>query len=131
MDYHIKLKISKIYRAFSIIEFIFTIVILAILTSIFIPKLYNINFTSKKQECKNDINIIKKGLLAYHNNKILQKKTDPFDISKFLSNSWKKLSSTTYEYHFDKDNKLNFTLNIDEKSFKCNDTEELCKEILN
>jgi len=125
------LKIFPKNKAFSLIELIFIILIIAIIFSIFIPKIININQNNKLLKCKNDLNIINKNILIYKNNLLMKKENINFDISLYIDNSWEKISNTKFNFIFDDKNKISFLYNKNNFTFTCNKNKNLCKKVLN
>jgi len=114
-----------------LIELIFIILIIAIIFSIFIPKIININQNNKLLKCKNDLNIINKNILIYKNNLLMKKENINFDISLYMDNSWEKISNTKFDFIFDDKNKISFLYNKNNFTFTCNKNKNLCKKVLN
>ena len=125
------MKIFPKNKAFSLIELIFIILIIAIIFSIFIPKIININQNNKLLKCKNDLNIINKNILIYKNNLLMKKENINFDISLYIDNSWEKISNTKFNFIFDDKNKISFLYNKNNFTFTCNKNKNLCKKVLN
>ena len=125
------MKIFPKDKAFSLIELIFIILIIAIIFSIFIPKIININQNNKLLKCKNDLNIINKNILIYKNNLLMKKENINFDISLYMDNSWEKISNTKFDFIFDDKNKISFLYNKNNFTFTCNKNKNLCKKVLN
>ncbi|MCK5293186.1 MAG: prepilin-type N-terminal cleavage/methylation domain-containing protein [Arcobacteraceae bacterium] len=137
------------HKSFSLIELIFAIIIIGIISTIAIPKLLNTTQKTTILKAKNDLNIILNGLKNYKNNLILQNSTLDLDnleedeiylfskiIKKpFISNpnktaSWSKVSNKQYKYWID--NSIFILFNYDKTTFSfiCDKSEDLCKKVL-
>ena len=129
-------------QAFTLIEFIFIILIIAILSSLVINKLFITNQKYLIISCKNDFNIInlaikrvlQKDILLNNTNTLLSLEDNNILFSNILDNfdssSWTKISSYEYVYNFNKKN-LVFTYNNQNNNFTCEKTISLCQEVLN
>jgi len=138
-----------IKRAFSLIEMIFTIVIISILLAVSIPKLGNILSSSKIIEIKSDIVLIREAILKYKNKMIL--KNEPYDLdvldtdqenlfSKILPSpiiasgekkigAWSKIESNRYKIFIDNQNSVDFIYKSSDFSFDCDLKNIFCKEL--
>jgi len=132
-------------KAFSLIELIFVILIIAIISSIAIPKLLNTTSKANIIKCKNDLSIIQNALNNYKINLNMKNKTNTLNtlddgtylFEKILQNpilssskQWSKKSSTIYTYNFQDNSKVNFIYNKNDLTFLCDKTKDLCKDIL-
>jgi general secretion pathway protein G len=123
------LKKININKAFSLLELIFVILIISILSSIILSNILPIQNSIKIQECKTTLNSIKKSILQHKNKNILQNTTHIFDISKHLNHSWQNHSQNKYYYLF-KNEKLLFTFNKNDNTFTCDINLDLCKKVM-
>jgi general secretion pathway protein G len=132
-------------KAFSLIELIFVILIIAIISSNAIPKLLNSSKKSDLIKCRNDLYTIQNALNAY---KIIQdmkndtKTLNSLDNGNLLfenilenpiiasNKQWSKKNNTTYTYNFSTILKLDFMYDKNTLTFHCDKTKDLCKEIL-
>lgn len=138
----------SVSKSFSLIELIFAIIILAIIASIALPKLFDTTSKTSLIKIKTDLLLIQNALNEYKNKSILKGENislDKLDNGKFLfinilpnktfvneksSNSWEKLSDTEYYFWFNKNENLLFTYNSSVLSFTCNKSDEKCQEVL-
>lgn len=136
-------------KAFSLIEIIFSVVIISIILAVAIPKLGNILNTTNTNKIKSDILIIKEALNNYKNKMILQGQTSSLESlddnnqelfnkilqtpiqasSKHTLGSWSKVSNTTYKVFVDSQNSVEFIYDNCNNSFKCDENNQLCKEL--
>lgn len=138
-----------IKRAFSLIEMIFTIVIISILLAVSIPKLGNILSSSKIIEIKSDIVLIREAIIKYKNKMIL--KNEPYDLdvldtdqenlfSKILTSpiiasseqkigAWSKIGTNKYKIFIDNQNSVDFIYKSSDFSFDCDLKNIFCKEL--
>lgn len=141
-------------KAFSLLELLIVIATISIVLTFAIPKFSNITSTSKITELKSNLAIIRNGINKFKTNQILlaedsnilsldsalvDKKNEPLftkviDFSLLSTTSslnelgkWIKTSLTTYEYIISSSKKVVFTL--EDNSFKCKSSFEICKEI--
>lgn len=138
-----------IKRAFSLIEMIFTIVIISILLAVSIPKLGNILSSSKLIEIKSDIVLIREAIIKYKNKMILKNKPYDLDVldtdqenlfSKILPSpiiassekkigAWSKIGSNRYKIFIDNQNSVDFIYKSSDFSFDCDLKNIFCKEL--
>ena len=132
-------------KGFSLLEIIFSLLIISILLTIGTTYFQDTLSNSKKVELKNDILKIQLGINTYKNNNLL-KNEDPtlYELeeneNELFSNilqtpikssydGWEKIDSNKYIYHINNIN-LEFTYDTDNYLFLCDTTIELCKEII-
>jgi len=138
------------YKSFSLIELIFIIIILGIVSTIAIPKLFNKTKNTTILKGKTDLNIILNGLQQYKTKVILQNLSydltsletsnskylfdkildKPFTVQKNKAGYWNKLSNTTYRYYISSTDFIKFTYDKTNFTFSCDKTKSLCQEIL-
>lgn len=137
------------HRSFSIIEIIFTIILIAIISSIAIPKLLNSSYKTTIIKAKSDLYIIQNALKTYKNNNILKNTTNTLntldDNDIYLFNNilekalisgnnkisfWSKASNTTYHYWVETNTSIKFIYNKAKLTFTCDKTEYICQEVL-
>jgi len=138
------------YKSFSLIELIFIIMILGIVSTIAIPKLINKTKNTTILKGKTDLNIILNGLQQYKTNLILQNLSydltsletsnnkylfdkildKPFISQKNKAGYWNKISDTTYRYYISSTDFIEFTYDKTNLAFSCDKTKSLCQEIL-
>lgn len=136
------------YKSFSLIELIFSILIIAIISSIAIPKLLNTNKPISILKVKNDLLLIQNALLEYKNKKILQNETIDLTVlddgnhlfSYILPNHsffnkkeihhWEKISNNQYNFWLTNKTSILFIYNSTNLSFMCDKNMEQCQEIL-
>ncbi len=135
-------------NSFSILEFIFIVVIMGILATVSIPKLLNTKDNASIIRVQNDLNVIQNGLKEYQTKHILQNddgvldSLDKDDISLFSNiletpfiasddiNCWTKISNTKYRYNLSSNQNIEFIYDKDNLTFSCDKTLDICKEIL-
>ena len=132
-------------KAFSLIELIFVILIIAIISSVAIPKLLNSSKKSDLIKCKNDFLTIQNALNNYkitqdmkNNNTTLNSLDNGILLfENILQNpiissntQWIKKDNNTYTYNFSDILKLDFVYNKNNLTFNCDISKDLCKDIL-
>lgn len=137
------------HKSFSLIELIFSIIIIGIIATVAIPKLLNTTDQTTILKAKNDLNIILNGLKTYKNSLTLQNLTNsldslednenylfsnilkqPFIASTNTVASWSKRSNSIYQYWIDNSSNVEFIYDKTELTFMCDKTDDICKEIL-
>jgi len=131
-------------KAFSIIEIIVVVLILAVLASRLIPSVFDILKNTSIVKCKNELLIIQESLKKYSLNSTLKntsiKLEDLGDEDNLFSNilngsfknsSWSKISNSKYKYSFNNGDDLYFYYKVSDLTFNCNKKEILCQEVLN
>ena len=126
-------------QAFTLLELIFVILIIFIISSIAFIKT-----TSSNQNiisCKNDYYLINKAIKeklqenTFKNINLSIEQLEENDIlfsnilNNFNSSSWKKTPSNKYIFSFSKDTSLEFVYS--NNIFTCDKSKELCKKVLN
>jgi len=141
-------------RAFSLLELIIVIAVIAMILTFAIPKFSDITTTSKITELKSNLAIIRNNInklktkqillnentsinslddtSSNTNNQILFDKVIDFNILSTNSSikeigKWIKLSDTSYKYILSSNKSVEFSL--EENSFNCVSSFEICKEI--
>ena len=136
------MKTSQNKQSVTLIEFIFVVLIIAIISSISISKISSSHTLTDIVSCKNDFNIINLSIKNKIKHNTLENIKSDFYlednnilfsniINNFDSSSWKKISSDTYNYILNTNDNINFTYNNKTNIFTCNKTEYLCKKVLN
>ncbi|MDB2405598.1 hypothetical protein N9W00_01550 [Arcobacteraceae bacterium] len=136
-------------KAFTIIEVIFIISILSLIIMVALPKLDQALGSSKIAQIKNDITMIREGIISYRNKMILKDESTIIEqldddnillFNKILTypivasdeqkaNSWSKLSNTRYKVWIDNYNSVEFQYDSSQYTFSCNDEDLICKEL--
>ena len=137
------------YKGFSLIEIIFSIMIISILASIAIPKLWNTSLKTTLLKARSDMIVIQNGLNQYKTKNILKNITTPlssldddenlffkilkkpFVQNKNNVNSWSKESNNIYHFWINKNESIKFIYDKNNNTFICNKTNENCQKILN
>jgi len=141
-------------KAFSLLELLIVIATISIILTIAIPKFNDISNASKITELKSNIALIRSGINKYKTNQVLLSETsnitslDSAIIDKenellfnkvidftLISTSpsineiakWIKISEVSYDYILSSSKKVLFSL--EDNSFKCKSSFEVCKEI--
>lgn len=127
-------------KAFSLIEVIFIISIISIIFVVAVPKFGDNLTNANSLKIKNDILLIRNALVQNKNKQILALGSiSNIDIDTIINSivklssknkigEWNKISSNIYKVWIDKTNSLEFTYNISNNSFSCNETELYCKD---
>ena len=129
-------------QSFTLIEFIFIILIIAVISSIAISKILMSNTSTNIISCKNDFHIINLAIKNKLQNNILKNTKLDFNlednnilfsniINNFDSSSWEKISNDKYNYIINTKKTINFTYNHTTNIFICDKTKDLCKKVLN
>ena len=138
------------YKSFSLIELIFAILIIAIISSIGISKLSYNNTNAIILKGKNDLNIILYALKKYKTNLILNNLPNDLDsleidsnktylfskilkhpfISKIDKGGWEKISDTKYRYYVSTNQSVVFRFDKTNFTFRCNKKNQLCQELI-
>ena len=136
------------YKAFSLIELVFTILVIAIISSIALPKLFDTTSKTTLIKLKSDLALIQNGLKEYQNRHILKNGTISLEtldngvnlFENILQNQnfqnkqevgfWEKLSDDTYQFYLQKDKTIKFTYDKNNFTFSCDKNLKLCQEVL-
>lgn len=134
-------------RAFSLIEIIFAILIIGIISTIAIPKLFETSKSSAFVKLSSDVATIQNGLkLMQDKNQMKNDITilhslDNDDVNLFsaiLENpirtsssypSWSKQNNNSYLFHFDASTTLEFIYDSQNITFTCDKNLELCQKV--
>ncbi len=137
-------------KGFSLLEVIFVIAVIGIIITVAIPKLDENLAKANTIKIKNDITMIREGILEYRDQLILQNKKsveiDSLDedkehlFSKILTypilsstkqktNAWSKISTTRYKVFIDTQNSVEFIYDKADYTFDCNQDDKFCKEL--
>lgn len=135
-------------KSFSLIELIFTLLIIAIVISVASPKLFSSVNESTFIKLRSDIATIRAGLKEYKTKQILQNlsynienldEDENYLFSTILNHqfpvvktypSWSKKSNQSYLFHFSKDEELEFSYDKTHLTFTCDTSIDLCKKAL-
>lgn len=138
----------KILKSFSLIEIIFAILIVAIITSIALPNLFSLSSNSSFVRLKSDIVTIQNALKRYKDSSLMKNisiKLDTLDeddtnlFSKILKNpikttldypSWSKNNHNSYLFHFSQNSELEFIYDKDKLTFSCDKENPLCQKVM-
>lgn len=142
------------HKAFSLLELLIVIATISIVLTFALPKFNDITNTSKITELKSNLALIRSGINKFKTNQILLAKDTSistldtalvnkkdellftkvidFSLTSTISSineigKWIKISETSYEYIISSNKKVVFTL--EDNSFKCKSSFEICKEI--
>ena len=133
-------------RAFTLIEIIFVIVILGVLSAIAIPKLFFTRGDAIVANARTQIAAIKSGISLKYNDSVLKgtpKYPDTLEspgnnlFNKVISvniadsgtkNGWHKTGATTYTFKLDGQT-ANFTYDKDTGEFDCTSSDGLCSAL--
>jgi len=136
-------------KGFSLLEIIFVIAIIGIIITVALPKLDENLAKANKIKIKNDITMIREGIIQYRDKMILQNNSSTIDtldedneqlFSKILTypivaskkqniNAWSKISDTSYKVYVDGQNSVEFLYDKVEYTFDCDQNDEFCKEL--
>ena len=129
--------------SFTIIEFIFVILIIAIISSFLIPNISSSSSNANLISLKNDFLLINKAIKEKTKENIFKNNTNTLlyleddnilfsnILNNFNSNNWEKISVNNYKYILNKNDSIIFTFNSDTQIFSCNKELELCQKVLN
>ncbi len=135
-------------KSFSILEIIFAITIISILTAVAIPKLfYNVS-NANTVKLRADVALIRNGIQAYKNRQILLNEIDNLEIlednenllfnlildnpivpKENTSGNWSSLSSNDYKAWITDKQSVDFIYNNIDLSFDCDFSQEYCKDL--
>lgn len=138
---------QRYLKSFSLIEVIFVILLITIITSIAFPKLFSTSKESSYLQLKSDLATIHNALLNYKNQSIMKKIPTTLDkldadnnlFSNILSHPipikeeyphWSKKNDTTYLYNFSQNSSLEFFYDKNSLSFLCDTKNTLCQKVL-
>lgn len=136
-------------KAFSLLEIIFVILIIAVVITAAVSKFGTAFDTTNIAKIKADILEIRAGINLYSNKMILKNQNDSLN---FLDNNdkklfniilakpirssnekktanWSKVSSNIYKVYLNSTNSLTFQYNPTNKTFDCDISNILCKEL--
>jgi general secretion pathway protein G len=136
-------------KAFSIIEIIFVITIISILLVVAIPKIGTMFEKANLTHIKSTVILIQEGIQTKKNQHTLSNTLDLFNSldeggenlftnvlatpiqasQTTTSNSWKRLSSNSYQVYLNSESNVIFTYDPDTYTFSCDYDEPLCKEL--
>jgi len=136
-------------KAFSLLEIVFTILIISTLLVIAMPYFQNSIDKSSFTKLKTELLMIQNGINQYNNKQVISSSGEILDslededntylFSKILptpivsnnkNNSWEKLEENMYIYRFSNNETLLFKYDSTNARFMCDTNEELCKEVL-
>jgi len=129
--------------SFTIIEFIFVILIIAIISSFLIPNISSSSSNANLISLKNDFLLINKAIKEKTKENVFKNNTNTLlyleddnilfsnILNNFNSNNWEKISVNSYRYILNKNDSIIFTFNSDTQIFSCNKELELCQKVLN
>ena len=129
-------------QSFTLIEFIFIILIIAVISSIAISKISISTTPTNIISCKNDFHIISLAIKNKLQNNIFNNTSNDFYLednnilfsnilNSFNSSTWIKKSDNIYNCILNKQQYIQFTYNHNTNIFICDKTQKLCKEVLN
>lgn len=136
------------HKSFSLIEIIFAIVIMAVITSIALPKLFSTSNESSFIKLRSDIATIQNGITNYRKNSIMKNLPQTLenldeDNIKLFSNIlerpiiatkeypfWSKEDDYSYIFHFNSKNELEFIYNPTHLTFLCDTKNALCQKVI-
>ena len=127
-------------KSFSLLEIIFTVVIVSIIATFAIPKLfYNIN-TANIIKLRADVALIRDKINKFHNKQILANTNAQLDTlengiipilsDKHSGGNWSKITTNTYKAWINSDIGVEFIYKKDDLSFNCDfNTNKYCKDL--
>ena len=136
-------------KGFSLVEIIFVLLILAVITTVAVSKFETTLDKANISKIKSDVLQIRSAINLYKNKLILKKQNETLDElddnDKMLFNiildtpiiasnetktaQWSKLSTTTYKVFIDASNSLEFKYDTSASTFDCDMDIQLCKEL--
>jgi general secretion pathway protein G len=135
-------------KSFSLIEIIFAILIMAVISAVALPKLFSFSQESSFHKLRSDIATIQNGLQNHKNNSIMKNlsrtleslEEDEKHLFSFIlkhpivSNGnypfWSKQSDKSYLFHFNETTELEFIYNKSNLTFLCDTKNTLCQKVL-
>ncbi|MEA2049541.1 MAG: type II secretion system protein [Campylobacterota bacterium] len=140
---------TKIIKSFSLLELIFAISLISILTVVAVSKIGSGLDKANIIKIKNDIALIREGLKSYEDKQIYSNKnhiltsledSDNFLFDKILTRpilasnknvaaSWSKLSNSSYKVWLNDTESLTFSYKSDDYTFDCDYNNDYCKEL--
>ena len=137
------MKLHSKIKSFSLIEIIFAILLIVIVSSIALPKFFDTILKSSIVKLKTEIIIIQNAINNYNTQFILLNQTSDLEsleesnsilFSNIRSTSvpkeWTKITNTTYNYKLNENNNFIFSFSSTNYTFTCENTIPLCKEVL-
>ncbi|VAY88059.1 hypothetical protein MNB_ARC-1_760 [hydrothermal vent metagenome] len=127
-------------RSFSLIEIIFTIIIISIITVVAIPKLfYNID-TANIIKLRADVALIRDKINSFKSKQILTNNNDQLTTLENImtslltinhtGGSWSKISTNNYQAWVDSKNVVKFIYDPDTFCFDCNiNIDKYCEQL--
>jgi len=132
-------------KAFSLIEIIFTLMIISIIVTVAVSKFDLALGSANLNKIKADIIQIRAGINLYKNSLILENKSVSFTtldennnalFSKVLDlpiisslQEWTQTSDTTYSLFIDTENSIEFTFDKSNYTFDCDISDTFCKNL--
>ncbi|MGB3749994.1 MAG: type II secretion system protein [Arcobacteraceae bacterium] len=132
-------------KAFSLIEIIFTLMIISIIVTVAVSKFDLALNSANLNKIKADIIQIRAGINLYKNSLILKDDSSSFTtldqhnnalFSKVLdspiqssSKEWTQTSDTTYNLFIDSENSIEFRFDSTNYTFDCDISDTLCKDL--
>ncbi|RLA79425.1 MAG: hypothetical protein DRG78_12990 [Epsilonproteobacteria bacterium] len=136
-------------KAFTILEIIFTLIIISILLVVAIPKLFNNLSNANIIKLKTDLVLIKSAINDYNQKQIYLNTNQllevlgndenqlfniildtPIVAQKNIAGNWSKQSLTIYNAWIDNTNSIKFEFDKIKQTFKCDTSKQYCKELL-
>jgi N-methylation len=134
-------------RAYTLLELIFIVVILGVLSAVAIPRLFFSRSDATMANAKTQLAAIRSGISLRYNDNILQAKPgfpaklDDGDPNKLFSkvidiaikdsgnkNGWHRISDDKYTFKLD-GKVANFKYDKNSGDFSCNDSNDICKSL--
>jgi len=132
-------------KAFSLIEIIFTLMVISIIVTVAVSKFDLALNSSKLNKIKADIILIRAGINLYKNSLILKNDSSSFItldennnvlFSRILetpiqasSKEWTQTSATRYKIFIDSENSIEFIFDSTKYTFDCDSSNTLCKDL--
>jgi prepilin-type N-terminal cleavage/methylation domain-containing protein len=136
-------------KAFSLIEIIFVLFIIAVIITAAVSKFGTTLNNTYMTKLKSDVLQIRSGINQYKNSMILKNKNDTLNqlddndamlfnlilqtpilaSSNNKADSWNKISATKYTFYINNQTFLTFNYNATNFTFDCDNSNELCKEL--
>jgi len=118
-------------RSFSLLEIIFTILLISIIAVVAIPKLFFTIDNANIIKLKAEIAIIRDKINSFNNKQLLlNTNTTLENLDTIIPTTWTKTSLNTFKCSINSKESIEFIYNKEESTFNCNLADNYCKELI-